>query len=170
MMGEEEDDPLQSDTQFITKIAPPTGQSAEQFSYTIRVIFCTLFVTAYPTTVKFVALITLVVYLAGTPMGFHKHCWVSITLTHITQMPMDLQSRTKKTKTPPDFQEQEVVHVTLVYPTKPPPDFHKQGVVHITLVYPTTPPPEIPECALGALVWVSGDLRVRFGCSGVGFG
>ena len=25
-------------------------------------------------------------------------------------------------------------------------------------------------CALGALVWALGDLRVRVGCSGVGFG
>ena len=36
--------PFQSAAHFITKIVPPTGQSVEQFSYTNRVVFCTVFV------------------------------------------------------------------------------------------------------------------------------
>ena len=73
-------------------------------------------------------------------------------------------------KTPPDFQEQGVVHIALVYPTKTPADFQEQSVVHITRVYHTKMPQVTFGCPLGALPWVSGDLRVPCWCSAAGFG
>ena len=48
---------LQSAAQIITKIAPPTGQSAEQFSYTIRVVFCIGFAKAFPKDINFDVLV-----------------------------------------------------------------------------------------------------------------
>ena len=56
-VGQKGNHPPQSATKFITKIAPPTGQSPEQFSYTNCAVFYTVFVTADPTKTKITALV-----------------------------------------------------------------------------------------------------------------
>ena len=76
-------DYFQSTAQIITKIAPPTGQSAEQFSYTICVVFYKVFVVANARKDKFGALVgcfgkALVPSHTRMPLRLHHKIFISM--------------------------------------------------------------------------------------------
>ena len=88
------ENPVQNNKQIITKIAPPTGQSAEQLSYTICVVFYIVFVTAYRRKIKIIVLVGDVRFIT---FDFHEHGMVYITSTRARPTPRTLRKH-RRTK------------------------------------------------------------------------